>query len=150
MPIPESLLTYVASTSLGGVAGYLIRILIEHMLAKSLSASERYFAAAQLFRNSLNEAMAKFQPTHYTWSGCNKDVIAMGNFVRVFDISANEFARFKGVSEASFTKKWQETKNYCEQVLVHEISRGDPERSNKSKDIFLNHVSELMSHANPT
>ena len=151
MPIEniEPIVTFVAGTTLGSIGGYFIRVLIEHRLAKSLSASERYFSAAQRFRDSLNEAMAMFQPTHSTWSGCNKDAIAMRHFVRAIDVSAKEFARFKGINESSFTSKWEETKNYCSQVLVHEISSGDPERSNKSKEIFLNHVSELLSHAKP-
>ena len=151
MPIEniEPVVAYISTTALGGFAGYFIRIFIEHRLAKSLSASERYFAAAQRFRDSLNEAMAMFQPTHYTWSGCNKDAIAMRHFVRTVEVYAKEFARFKGINETSFTNKWEETKKYCSQVLVHEISSGDPDRSNKSKDIFLNHVSELLSHAKP-
>lgn len=142
--------TYLATTALGGVAGYFVRILIEHRLAKSLSETERYFAAAQRFRDSINEAMTMFQPTHYTWSGCNKDAIAMRHFIRTIDVATREFAQFKGIKKMSFANKWQETKNYCDQVLVHEISSGDPDRSNIAKNVFLNHVSELISHAKPS
>lgn len=146
----EPILTFLAGTTLGSIAGYFVRIFVEHRLAKSLSASNRYFVAAQKFRDSINEAMSMFQPTHCTWSGCNIDVNAMRYFVRTIEASAKEFARFKGIDETSFTNKWEETKNYCSQVLVHEISKGDPERSNKSKNVFINQVSELLSHAKPT
>lgn len=145
----EPILTFLAGTTLGSIAGYFVRIFVEHRLAKSLSASNRYFVAAQKFRDSINEAMSMFQPTHCTWSGCNKDVTAMRHFIRTVEVSAKEFARFKGINESSFTSKWEETKNYCSQILIHEISSGAPERSNNSKDIFLNHVSELLSHAKP-
>ena len=146
----DSIVTFVAGTTLGSIAGYLIRILIEHRLAKSLSANERYFAAAQRFRDTVNTAMAMFQPTHCTWTGSNKDATAMRNFSRNIETHVVEFAEFKGTDKTGFIKKWDETKNYCSQVLIHEISSGDPDRSNKSKDAFLNHVSELLSYAKPT
>ena len=146
----EPVVTFIAGTTIGSVVGYLIRILIEHRLAKSLSANERYFAAAQRFRDTVNTAMSMFQPTHYTWTGSNKDVAAMRNFIRNIETHVVEFAEFKGTDKTGFINKWEESKNYCSQVLVHEISSGDPDRSNKSKDTFLNHVSELLSYAKPT
>ena len=152
MPIEniEPIITFLAATTLGIIAGYLIRIFIEHRLAKSLSAEERYFAAAQSFRVAINKAMAEFQPTYLTWTGCNKNAAAMRNFARNLEVTVSEFSEFKGAGKASFINKWEETKNYCSQVLVHEISSGDFGRSNESKEAFLNHVSELLSHAKPT
>ena len=151
MPIENiiSIATFLAGTTLGSIVGYFFRILIEHRLAKDLSSSERYFTAAQRFRDSVNEALTMFQPAHCTWSGCNKDVTAMRHFVQVVEISAKEFARFKGINKSSFTNKWEETKKYCSEVLVYEISSGDPDRSNNSKDIFLNYINELLSDAKP-
>lgn len=140
-------LTFLSGTGAGAAVLYLGQRLFEHRLAKSLSAETRYFAAAQRFRDELNTAMAMFQPAHVTWNGGNQNAAAMRHFVKRLDVPAREFAKFKG---DGFTKKWEETKNYCSTVLVHEILSKDPDRSNKSRDIFLAHVSDLMSHANPT
>ena len=98
----ERVVTFIAGTTLGSVVGYLIRILIEHRLTKSLSANERYFAAAQRFRDTVNTAMSMFQPTHYTWTGSNKDVAAMRNFIRNIETHVVEFAEFKGTDKTGF------------------------------------------------
>lgn len=152
MPVEniEPVVTFLAGTTLGSIAGYFIRIFIEHRLAKSLSASKRYFAAAQRFRDSINNAMAEFRPTYETWTGCNQNASAMRKFTRNLEVAISEFSEFKGIGKISFTNKWEETKNYCSQVLVHEITSGDIERSNQAKETFLNHVRELLSHAKPT
>ncbi len=152
MPIEniEPIVTFVAGTTLGSIGGYLVRIFIEHRLAKSLAASDRYFIAAQKFRVSINEAVAKFEPTHRTWTGSNRNATAMRNFARNLDVTVTEFAEFKGIDRDSLTKKWEETKQYCSTTLPRALTQGDTFAAQKAQEAFLNHVGELLSHAKPT
>lgn len=152
MPIEniDPIFTFVAGTTLGSVAGYLIRVLIEHRLAKSLAASDRYFTAAQKFRVAINEAVAEFEPIHRTWTGSNKNAAAMRNFTRKLDVTISEFAEFKGIDRGSFTNKWNETKEYCSTTLPRALTQSDAFAAQQAQNTFLNHVSELLSHAKPT
>lgn len=103
----EPIVTFFAGTTLGGIAGYLIRIFIEHRLAKSLSASDRKFVAAREFRAKVNEAMALFQKPAENWNRSNRTAHAMRNFVSAIDLAAKDFAEFlTGTGKTRFTDKW--------------------------------------------
>ena len=147
----EPLITFFAGTTLGGIAGYLIRIFIEHRLAKSLSASDRKFVAARDFRAKVNEAMTLFQKPTETWGGNNRTAHAMRNFVSVIDLAAKDFAEFFTSTEKTrFNNKWNETKDYCSTTLPRAVTQKDTETANQAKEAFLTHVSELLSYAKTT
>jgi len=147
----EPIVTFFAGTTLGGIAGYLIRIFIEHRLAKSLSASDRKFVAAREFRAKVNEAMALFQKPAENWNRSNRTAHAMRNFVSAIDLAAKDFAEFlTGTGKTRFTDKWDETKKYCNTTLPLAVTSGDIESADHAKQSFLNHVEELLSHAKTT
>ena len=151
MPDIEPIVTFFAGTTLGGIAGYLIRIFIEHRLAKSLSASDRKFVAAREFRAKVNEAMTLFQKPAEQWGGNNRTAHAMRNFVSVIDLTAKDFAEFfTGTEKTSFTNKWNETKEYCSTTLPRALTQSDTGAAQHAKDAFLVHISELLSYAKTT
>ena len=145
------IVTFFAGTTLGGIAGYLIRIFIEHRLAKSLSASDRKFVAAREFRAKVNEAMTLFQKPTENWNGNNRTADAMRNFVSVIDLAAKDFAEFfTGTEKTRFTNKWDETKKYCSTTLPFAVTSGDIESAKQAKQSFLNHVEDILSYAKTT
>ena len=147
----EPIAAFIAGSTLGGVAGYLIRIFIEHRLVKSRSTHDRRCGAAREFRAKVNEAMTLFQGTEESWTGCNKTGDAMRNFVSVIDLASKDFAEFfTGIEKKRFIKKWNETKKYCGTTLPRAVNSGDNDLANEAKMVFIKHVNELLSHAKST
>ena len=121
MPIEniEPIAAYISTTVLGGIAGYFIRVLIEHRLAKSLANSNRRADAARDFRAKVNGALTLFQKPTENWGGNSRTANAMRNFVSVVDLAAKDYTGLcVGGDKTRFTKKWQETKG----ILQHNAS----------------------------
>jgi hypothetical protein len=151
MPDLETIATFVAGSTLGGFAGYFIRIFIEHNLAKSLSAADRKFAAAKEFRTKVNEAISLFQKPHENWSANNKMGHAMRSFVSLIDLAAKDFSEFfTGSDKVHFESKWQETKDYCSKTLPMALQGRNEISPNEAKATFLKHIDELLSYAKST
>ena len=143
--------TFFSGTIAGAVVLYLVQSLFQHRLAKSLSATDRKFIAAREFRAKVNEAMTLFQKTTEQWSGNNRTAHAMRNFVSAIDLAAKDFAEFfTGTEKTRFTNKWNETKEYCSTTLPRSITQGDAGDAQQAKNVFLIHVSELLSYAKTT
>lgn len=141
-------LTFFSGTVLGGLLVYLVRALFEHRLAKDLSASDRKAVAVREFRAKVNEALVLFQKPEENWNGNNRTAHAMRNFVGVIDLAAKDFAEFfTGTSKTRFTKKWQETKDYCSTTLPRAMTGNDAGVANEAKISFLKHVEDLLAHA---
>ena len=151
MPKAELIATFIAGSAFGSAALYLIRIFIENRLAKDLSATDRKFVAAREFRAKVNETITLFQNPTETWRGNNRTANAMRNFVSAIDLAAKDFAEFfTGTEKTRFTNTWNETKEYCSTTLPRSITQGDAGDAQQAKNVFLIHVSELLSYAKTT
>ncbi len=74
----------------------------------------------------------------------------MRNFVSVVDLAAKDYASLcTGIDKTRFTKKWQETKNYCSTALPRAVTNNPNSKvsANEAKIIFLKHVDELLEYA---
>ncbi len=142
--------TFLSGGGAGAVVLYLVQRFFEHRLAKDLSASNRRADAAREFRRKVNEALTLFQKPTENWGSNNRTAHAMRNFVSVVDLAAKDYASLcVGIDKTRFTKKWQETKDYCSTTLPRAVTNNPNSKvsANEAKIAFLKHVEELLENA---
>ncbi len=140
--------------SLGGIAGYLIRTLIDHFLAKSRTKEDReakrFDDAATVFRSKVLTALEGIYPVNIVWQ--LQDYSHFRESINKVETAAAEF-RYFVKRKAEFDYVISEYRQYCTEVTFERVSAWYLYTSMRSPneidpvETFRNIVERILSFA---
>ena len=138
--------------SLGGIAGYMIRALIDHFLAKSRTKEDReakgFDDAATSFRSKVLAELEGIYPTPPVWQP--QDYSHFRQSINKVEAAATEFRHFIK-RKTEFDAAIKQYREYCEKVTFESVSAWFTYTSMRSPDdigpvaTFRNIVERLFS-----
>ena len=143
--------------SLGAIVGFLVRSLIDHLLAKSRTEEDRrikgFNDAATKFRSTIINELVGLYPIPIDWP---RDVAGRLNatFPKI-QAAVEEFKPFVPTGEVkAFNKAWLQYYTHCKHTLPEAENIAtrifEIEKSKQSREVFKYNVDLLLSFAKIT